>query len=258
MTGNAWDAAAYDSRFGFVSHHGDDLLELLAPSPGEAILDLGCGTGRHAGILHARGAGVVGMDADEDMLAAARLAHPHVPFVRADAVSFGLADLGVDRPFDACVSNAALHWMTPQKAVLRNVRAVLGEGARFVAEMGGAGNIARLDASLRAALEDLGLGGAPVVTNYFPTVAEQSVALESAGFRVEYMRWFRRPTPLGPGTTAADWTRHFRATTWASVPGGRHAELAAAVDAQAAERGLHDADGWTADYCRLRFVAIAS
>jgi hypothetical protein len=59
--------------------------------------------------------GVVGMDADEGMLAAARLAHPDVPFVRADAVSFGLADLGVDRPFDACVSNAALHWMTPQE-----------------------------------------------------------------------------------------------------------------------------------------------
>ncbi len=257
MTSNNWDAAAYESTFGFVARYGDDLLDLLDPQPDEQILDLGCGTGRHAAQIAARGARVIGMDADPEMLDKARRDHPEVTFVSADATSFDRQALGVESTFDACFSNAALHWMTPQDVVLRNVRSVLETGARFVAEMGGAQNIAALDSALREGLRDLSLD-APVVRNYFPTVGEQSSALESTGFRVELVTWFRRPTPLGEGTTAADWTRHFRATTWSAVPERWHGELAALIDERAAREGLHSDDGWIADYCRLRFVAIAT
>lgn len=257
MTSNPWDAQAYDNRFGFVGRYGDDLVDLVAPASGESILDLGCGTGRHAARLAALGAHVVGLDADPDMLETARRAHPEITFVAGDAAAFSLAELRVDAPFDACFSNAALHWMTPHDAVLRNVRSVLARGARFVAEMGGAHNIAALDDSLRAALRDLGLADAPVVANYFPTVGEESAALEAAGFRVELATWFRRPTPLGAGTTAADWTQHFRAATWSAVPASDRQRLAQVINAHAADRGLLSDAGWMADYCRLRFVAIA-
>ena len=148
--------------------------------------------------------------------------------------------------------------MTPQEVVLRNVRSVLKTNARFVAEMGGAGNIAGLDAALRGGLADIGLGGVAVPANYFPTVGEQATVLEAAGFRVVSMTWFERPTPLERGSTAADWTRHFRAMVWDEVPESRWPDLAAAVDAHARARGLEGPDGWFADYCRLRFVAIAA
>jgi trans-aconitate 2-methyltransferase len=124
--------------------------------------------------------------------------------------------------------------------------------------MGGAGNIAALDAALRGAIRDMGLTGIPIAANYFPTIAQQASVLELAGFRVEQAYWFRRPTPLEKGTTAADWTRHFRAATWAAVPAARHAEFAQSIDARAAERGLLTDTGWFADYCRLRFVAVAT
>ncbi len=253
---NDWNAQQYDTTFGFVGRYGDDVLALLDAKPGERVLDLGCGTGRHAEALAAAGAVVVGLDADEDMLAKAKRERPQISFVLADAADFALSDLGVGVPFDACFSNAALHWMPRQAAVLANVRGVLRSGARFVAEMGGAHNIASLDASLRGALDDLGLD-ITVPANYFPTVGQQSAALEAAGFRVELATWFRRPTPLDPGTTAADWTRHFRAMVWAEVPAPMLDELAAAVDRRASALGLRSDDGWTADYCRLRFVAIA-
>jgi trans-aconitate methyltransferase len=256
MTSNAWNAGEYDASFGFVARYGDDVLTLVDARPGERVLDLGCGTGRHAAALSEVGAIVTGLDADIDMLAVARRDHPHVSFVRADAASFSLGDLGVDEPFDACFSNAALHWMTPQGAVLANVRSVLRGGARFVAEMGGHENIAALDASLRAALAELGRD-VNVPSNYFPTVGQQATNLEAADFRVEMATWFRRPTPLSPGTTAADWTRHFRSIVWAAVPESQHRDLAAAVDRNAQERGLLTAAGWIADYCRLRFVAVA-
>jgi SAM-dependent methyltransferase len=255
MTSNPWDPASYDTTYGFVSRYGDDVLALLDASPGQRILDLGCGTGRHAGVLAAAGVEVVGVDQDERMLDKARAEVPSVTFVRVDARAFGPDDVG---RFDGCFSNAALHWMTPQDAVLRNVRSVLLPGGRFVAEMGGWGNIAAMDASLREALRDVGHGDVDVPTNYFPTIGEQAVALESAGFRVRSMAWFPRPTPLAPGTTAADWTRHFRAMVWERVPESAHASLADAVDGYARQRGLAHDDGWVADYCRLRFVAVAT
>lgn len=255
---NPWDARAYDSTFSFVRQYGDDVLALLDAQPGERILDLGCGTGHHAAALAEGGAIVVGLDADAQMLAKARADHPSVTFVEADAARFGLADLGVMDPFDACFSNAALHWMQPPDRVLANVRGVLAKGARFVAEMGGDGNIAALDRSLRAALVDCDLTDIAVPTNYFPTLGQQAVALEHAGFRVEFATWFRRPTPLADGTSAADWTRHFRAMVWGAVPSDGHDELGQRVDLHAREEGLLSPDGWFADYCRLRFVARAA
>ena len=256
MAGNTWDTQQYDTTFGFVGRYGDDVAELLEVQQGDRLLDLGCGTGRHAGLLAARGARVIGVDADADMIAAARRDHPEVTFIQVDATAFTREDLGVESDLDGCFSNAALHWMQPQADVLANVRAVLRAGAPFVAEMGGADNISALDHSLREALDELALH-VDVPRNYFPTTGQQATALEAAGFRVTYMTWFRRPTALDPGTTAADWTRHFRSRVWEVVPQALHGDLAAAVDRHAEEHGLHVDGGWQADYCRLRFVAVA-
>jgi SAM-dependent methyltransferase len=253
-----WDADAYATTFSFVAAGGDELLGLLGAGPGELVLDLGCGTGRHAGALARAGVRVVGADADPAMLAAAAAAHAQVRFVLVDARELSLDRLGSGEPFDAVLSNAALHWMQPQDLVLRNVRAVLRPGGRFVAEMGGAGNIAALDAALRGGLAEVGLGELQVPANFFPTVGQESALLEAAGFRVEAARWFRRPSPLPAGTTAADWTRQFRAPVWDAVAVEAREALRAAVNARADAAGLRGSDGsWIADYCRLRFVAVA-
>jgi SAM-dependent methyltransferase len=257
VANNVWDAADYDTRFGFVTRSGDDLIDALDPGPGQQILDLGCGPGRHSAQMSQRGADVVGLDLDPDMLAKARADHPGVDFVSADAASFTLADLGRDRPFDGCLSNAALHWMNPQVQVLGNVRAVLRGGARFVAEMGGAGNIATLDRALVSALAGLGIEGVEPPGTHFPTLAEQAGNLEAAGFRVEWAHWFPRPTPLEPGSTPADWVRHFRAPAWAAVPADLRGEFADLIDRYCEAHGLRSDSGWVADYCRLRFIAVA-
>jgi len=49
-----WNAGLYDASHAFVWEFGRDLLALLAPQPGERILDAGCGTGHlTAGIAQA-------------------------------------------------------------------------------------------------------------------------------------------------------------------------------------------------------------
>ena len=60
----AWDAGLYDRSFGFVSAFATDMVELLAPEPGERIVDLGCGTGTLTAAIAARGADVIGIDGD--------------------------------------------------------------------------------------------------------------------------------------------------------------------------------------------------
>ena len=42
---NDWDPDAYDDDTGFVHEYGGAVVDLLDPQPGEAVLDLGCGTG---------------------------------------------------------------------------------------------------------------------------------------------------------------------------------------------------------------------
>lgn len=84
-------AARYDDE-GFTQATEDELVflaELLDLSPGTRVLDVGCGTGRHAVPIAAMGAEVTGLDQSPAMLerAAARAgaAGAEVTWVEADA-----------------------------------------------------------------------------------------------------------------------------------------------------------------------------
>lgn len=61
------------------------VLDELPPLAGQTVLDLGCGPGEQAALLVARGARVVGLDANEELLCAARArALQGARFERAD------------------------------------------------------------------------------------------------------------------------------------------------------------------------------
>ena len=86
----------YDARWerlaaSGVGVHGEaDLIEsLLSETGGSAVLDAGCGTGRVAIELAARGFAVVGLDADPAMLAAARSKAPDLRWIEADLLDTG-------------------------------------------------------------------------------------------------------------------------------------------------------------------------
>ena len=86
----------YDARWerlaaSGVGVHGEaDLIEsLLSETGGSTVLDAGCGTGRVAIELAARGCAVVGLDADPAMLAAARSKAPDLRWIEADLLDTG-------------------------------------------------------------------------------------------------------------------------------------------------------------------------
>lgn len=239
-----WDASAYATNARFVSNLSAPVLALLSPRPSERILDLGCGDGAVTLTLPPASLGV---DASPSMVRAARRRGVDASVADAHALAF-------DAAFDAVFSNAALHWMTRPDAVLAGVFRALVPGGRFVAEMGGHGNVAAVRTALVAVLGEQG-----VVTDlrdvwYFPSVDEQVGRLEEAGFRVEEVALLPRPTVLEVGMRA--WLETLAGTVFAKVPVERRAVVRERV-VEMLRPALMDADGvWTADYVRLRFKAV--
>jgi SAM-dependent methyltransferase len=139
-----WDPERYRRNASFVPALGQGVLDWLEARPGERILDLGCGDGALTAELAAL-CETVGVDQSAEQVAAAKAKGLDARVV--DGV--GLAFAG---EFDAVFSNAALHWMRDADAVIDGVWRALRPGGRFVAEMGGAGNVATVIEALEAAV----------------------------------------------------------------------------------------------------------
>jgi trans-aconitate methyltransferase len=246
-----WDSTLYDESFGIITQLGAGVVELLAPRPGERVVDLGCGTGGLTAQIAAAGVEVVGIDASEAMIARARELYPQLRFEVARGEDFAL-----ETPVDAVFSNAALHWMSPQDVAAAVARA-LKPGGRFVAEMGGKGNIATITGAIYQALAEEGVSREQVRNPwYFPSIGEYGSLLERAGFEVVFMQLFDRPTPLDDCPNGiADWLQMFGGAFLAAVPATRRAHVLERVN-ELTRPFLEHEGRWVADYRRLRFVAV--
>ena len=244
MDGQRWDVEGYRRFADFVPALGRPLLALLAPRPGERVLDLGCGDGALTAEIAAAGSRVTGIDSAPQMVAAARRRG-------LDAREMDAAALTFERAFDAVFSNAVLHWVADIDAALAGVARALRPGGRFVGEFGGHGNVAAIRVALAAVLKARGV--APVATWFYPTPRQWHRRLQAAGFAVRSVELLPRPTPLPAGM--AGWLETFAGRSFAALPPG---ERRAARDEALALLApvLRDGDGhWSADYMRLRFAA---
>jgi SAM-dependent methyltransferase len=243
-----WDPKAYNEHGSFVHGLAGGVLEWLAAQPGERILDLGCGDGQLTEKIVAAGADVCGLDLSAQMVASARSRG-----IVADEGSAEHLPYEAGR-FDAVFSNAALHWVRDQDAMMAEVHRVLKPGGRFVAEMGGLGNIAAIRTALMAVMARHGFDGREDNVNYYPTPEIYTRRLARHGFTVERIALIPRPTPIA---SMSEWIKTFRRGVLDTLP---EAMRAIVVDEAVAllEPVLRDEDeNWTADYVRLRFVARA-
>lgn len=118
----------------------DFLLSVLGIVPGQTVLDVGCGPGRHANELAARGFEVTGVDVSETFIEIARShAPPTASFVHMDA-----ATMHFDGEFDAVISicqgafglmgdtsGTGLSPVDPDAAVLGRMARALKPGGRM-------------------------------------------------------------------------------------------------------------------------------
>lgn len=241
-----WSAERYVRNARFVTDLGEPLLALLAPRPGETILDLGCGDGALSARIVESGARVVAVDASPDMVAAARARGLDARVMDGEALTF-------EGDFDALFSNAALHWMRRPDTVIAGMRRALKPGGRLIAEFGGGDNVATVKAALIGGLNRRGLDGASFVPWFFPTDIEYRGRLEAQGFTVDSIALIERPTPL-PGPIG-DWLDTFCESFLFALPEGDRGAFKAEV-AEALRPRLCDESGrWSVDYVRLRVAA---
>ena len=125
-----WDAADYDALPLPHAAWGRGVVDRLALTGDERVLDAGCGTGRDASLVlerHPR-TDLVVLDGSAQMLAAARgRLGERATYVHADLT----APLPLDRPVDAVMSVACFHWVHDHDALFRHLAAVLRTGGRL-------------------------------------------------------------------------------------------------------------------------------
>jgi len=105
------------------------LLDLVAPKPGERVLDVACGTGavaRQAASRLGAGGHVVGLDFNRDMLALARAREPAVDWREGNAMALPFAT----NAFDVVVCQQGLQFFPDSGAALREAYRVLVPGGR--------------------------------------------------------------------------------------------------------------------------------
>jgi trans-aconitate methyltransferase len=245
-TQQTWDPDSYARNARFVSDLGAPVLELLAPQPGERILDLGCGDGALTAKLVALGCSVLGVDASAAQVEACRQ-------LGLDARVGDGERLKCSAEFDAVFSNAALHWMKRPDDVIAGVSRALKASGRFVAEFGGFGCVEKIKRALIASLATRGIDGERLNPWYFPTVEDYSARLVRGGFAIRYIALIPRPTPLP--TEINGWLETFAQSFMAPLEAGERAGFIAEVR-ESLRPELCSADGkWLADYVRLRFAA---
>ena len=248
-TSDAWQPASYARNARFVSEYGADLIGLLAPKPGERILDVGCGDGALTAQIKQRGAEVIGVDASPAMVKASRTRGIEALVARAELLPF-------EGGFDAIFSNAALHWVPEADAVLAGMVRALRPGGRVVVEQGGAGNVESVRLALIHELrESEGIETDLSHIWYFPVTHVHAARVAAVGLEIRLLAHFARPTSVADMEA---WLHTLAAPVLSMLPAARRNQFAQRVVRRLAPQ-LRGEDGqWTVDYARLRYLAFAS
>ncbi|MGH3320190.1 MAG: class I SAM-dependent methyltransferase [Streptosporangiaceae bacterium] len=121
-----WIAWAREPGQDAYWRYSPDFFELVPP-PGAGTLDLGCGEGRVARDLAARGHRVTGVDAAPTLLAAAREADPGGTYLLADAADLPFGD----GSFDLVVAYNSLMDISDMPGAVKESARVLRPGGRL-------------------------------------------------------------------------------------------------------------------------------
>ncbi len=192
MPPREWNAASYDRMSDPQLAMARDVIDRLDLRGDERVLDAGCGSGRVTEELLERvpDGEVVAVDGSAAMIEQLKQRLGG----RVEAFASDLLELTLDEPVDAILSTATFHWIDDHETLFARLRAALKPGGRFVAQCGGHGNVANVEAAI-AAVDHPALRGWPGPWN-FATPERTSERLAAAGFK-DIWTWLQ-PWPVEP------------------------------------------------------------
>jgi trans-aconitate 2-methyltransferase len=236
-----WNAASYQRVSAPLEAMGRDVLDRLELRGDERVLDAGCGTGRvTAALLERLPRGeVVAVDGSPAMVAEAReRLGPRVDVRVAD-----LTELELEAPVDAILSTATFHWIADHDRLFERLHAALKPGGRLVAQCGGEGNVAAVQAAIdRVAEPSLAGWGGPW---HFASPAATAARLERLGF--SDVRTWPQVVRVAPDDPLEYLATVVLGSHLERVPAERRDAFVAAVLAELAEPAI--------EYVRLNIAA---
>jgi trans-aconitate 2-methyltransferase len=211
----SWNATDYAKNSANQYAWAKELFPKLELIGNEALLDIGCGDGKITAELAKclPNGRVVGIDSSAQMINLAKAAfserdYPNLAFELMDA-----RKLTFHAEFDRIFSNAVLHWIVDQKAVLSGVARSLKPKGKLLFQMGGKGNakdvLGILDDRL---LEEAwkGFFGGFVFPYAFCGTEEYNDMLVDAGLVPQHVELLPKIMSLMNAEGLAGWIR----TTW--------------------------------------------
>jgi len=204
-----WNAVDYAQNSSGQLALGQELIGKLELESHHNVLDIGCGDGKitHRLAEVAYAGKVVGVDLSSEMIAHAQQTHQraNLQFICLDATNIDL-----QQTFDRVFSNAVLHWVHDQPAVLRSVRNLLSPDGSLLFQLGGEGNAAELIATIQAVQQS------PNWRHYFqqfqfpylfPSVADYSWWLQETGFAAQRVELLDRNMVYSSRADFIGWLR---------------------------------------------------
>jgi SAM-dependent methyltransferase len=168
-------ADLYDvARRGYPEEIVDVMLATAAIGPGNAVLEIGCGTGQLTRQLAGRGLNVTAIDIGPAMIAAARR-NVTDPMVEFQISAF--EDFANGGPFDLIVSATAWHWIDPDVGWAKAARLLRPRGwlALLITRE-------RYGEPFRTALRELWMRYSRQVTGWSDTPAQRAMLREATLF----------------------------------------------------------------------------
>ena len=140
--GYNWNAQDYAKNSQNQFQWAQELIPKLKLQGNESLLDIGCGDGKiTAELARCLPKGkVVGIDSSQEMITLAITAFPQTEYPNLSFQHMDARNITFKEEFEIAFSNAALHWIVDQKAVLAGVKRSLKPGGRLLFQMAGKGN----------------------------------------------------------------------------------------------------------------------
>ena len=139
-----WNAEDYARHSVHQQKWARELIGKIHLEGREHVLDIGCGDGKVTAEIakYVHKGRVVGIDNSEEMIALASQKFPTSQYPNLFFRQMNASALSFREEFDIVFSNAALHWITNHKPVLKGIYQALKPNGKSIVQMGGKGNAA--------------------------------------------------------------------------------------------------------------------